>query len=275
MIIWIASYPKSGNTWVRAFIAAYLYSKDGNFNFSDLNKIDQFPSKYHLSYFLKDLNDPAKTPKFWLPAQNKTHNAMCTIDGHRFTNKENTLASVYIVREPRNVITSLSNHYGLSLEDAYEFIINKRKIIFSENFSEEKKLLEERGNAHFIGSWEEHYKSWKNITFSPVKIIKYEDLINNTYNTFFSILKFLGNHIPIKIDKIKLQNTINACSFDVLKKKEEKEGFFEAPISKKNSKKIIFFNLGKKNNWKNNLNPTIEKKIRKQFATEMTELGYL
>ena len=61
----------------------------------------------------------------------------------------------------------------------------------------------------------------------------------------------------------------------MLKKKEEKEGFFEAPISKKNSKKIIFFNLGKKNNWKNNLNPTIEKKIRKQFATEMTELGYL
>ena len=138
MIIWIASYPKSGNTWVRAFIAAYLYSKDGNFNFSDLNKIDQFPSKNHLSYFLKDLNDPTKTPKFWLPAQNKinskkkivflkTHNAMCTIDGHQFTNKENTLASVYVVREPRNVITSLANHYGLSIEDAYEFIINKRK----------------------------------------------------------------------------------------------------------------------------------------------------
>ena len=129
MIIWIASYPKSGNTWVRALISSYLYSGEGNFNFSDLNKIDQFPSKKYLNPFLKDFDDPAKVPKYWIPAQNKinlnkeiiffkTHNAMCKINENQFTNKLNTLASIYIVRDPRNVITSLSNHYELSTKEA-------------------------------------------------------------------------------------------------------------------------------------------------------------
>ena len=183
MIIWIASYPKSGNTWIRALISAYLYSRSGIFNFSDLNKIEQFPNKKYLSSFLKNFNDPKKVPTYWIPAQYKinsstdkvffkTHNAMCTINGHQFTNKQNTLACIYVVRDPRNVITSLANHYGLSKEEAYEFFTNKRKIIFNQDTSTTGKVLVERGNAHFVGSWGEHYLSWKNIQFAKVKIIR-------------------------------------------------------------------------------------------------------
>ena len=201
MIIWIASYPKSGNTWIRALISAYLYSRSGRFSFSDLNKIEQFPNKKYLSSFLKNFDDPKKVPTYWIPAQYKinssndkvffkTHNAMCTINGHQFTNKQNTLACIYVVRDPRNVITSLANHYCLSKEEAYEFFTNKRKIIFTKSISLKGKALKEKGNVHFIGSWNEHYLSWKNIGFAPVKIVKYEDLANDTYAEFLSILKF-------------------------------------------------------------------------------------
>ena len=285
MIIWIASYPKSGNTWIRALISAYLYSRSGRFSFSDLNKIEQFPNKKYLSSFLKNFDDPKKVPTYWIPAQYKinssndkvffkTHNAMCTINGHQFTNKQNTLACIYVVRDPRNVITSLANHYGLSKEEAYEFFTNKRKIIFAKNISLKGKALKEKGNVHFIGSWNEHYLSWKNIGFAPVKIVKYEDLANDTYAEFLSILKFLNNFILIQIDKKKIKKTIKNCSFEILKKKEKKEGFIEASILE-NNRKITFFNLGKKNDWKKCLNTEIEKKIRIHFFKEMKELGYL
>ena len=68
MIIWIASYPKSGNTWVRAFLSAYYYSHDGIFNFELLKKIKQFPSK---DFLKKRLNSVDEASDNWLIAQKK------------------------------------------------------------------------------------------------------------------------------------------------------------------------------------------------------------
>ena len=81
--------------------------------------------------------------------------------------------------------------------------------------------------------------------------------------------------MDIDINKKKITNVINSCSFDVLSDKEKKEGFEEAATHKKTGKKLKFFNLGKKNNWKTLLDPEIEKKIKKVFMQEMKELGYI
>ena len=129
MIIWITSYPKSGNTWVRALLSAYLYSKDGLFNFNLLNNIPQFPNDYYLKSFLKNSNNSKEVFKYWIDSQIKinsnnktnvlkTHNALCTINNFGFTNRANTAGAIYVVRDPRNVITSLSNHYDISLNEA-------------------------------------------------------------------------------------------------------------------------------------------------------------
>ena len=102
MIIWIASYPKSGNTWVRSLLSAYLYSEDGIFNFDLLRKIDQFPSKRYFEFFLKDFRDIKKISDYWIAAQDrinllnkgttfmKTHSALCKLENNSFTNKRNT-----------------------------------------------------------------------------------------------------------------------------------------------------------------------------------------
>ena len=127
----------------------------------------------------------------------------------------------------------------------------------------------EFGIASVLGSWATHYKSWKNIKFAKILLIKYEDLINDTNKTFKSILDFLSKFMIIKIDEEKILNTVNSCEFKTLVKMENDKGFNEAIGSKK------FFYLGKKNNWKNILDPKIEQKIKKSFFKEMKELGYL
>ena len=166
----------------------------------------------------------------------KTHNAMCVIDGNHFTDAFNTAAAIYIVRDPRNVITSLANHYEISITEAFKFFTNKRKIIFPKDGHIASDV--EKGNVHFVGDWLEHYKSWTNIKFAPVLVIKYEDLIHDTSNTFALILKFLKNIMPVKYDKEKIQVAVKTTNFDVLQKKEEKYGFYEEVFSSNNNRKI-------------------------------------
>ena len=135
---------------------------------------------------------------------------MCNLEGNSFTDKTNTIASIYVVRDPRNIITSIANHYEFSIDEALEFITNKRKIIFDPEY-------QDYGDIQFLGDWSNHYKSWKSLKIVPVKIIKYEDLLNNTYKTFVDLLNFLKRFMTINIAEEKLKNVIKSTDFDVLK----------------------------------------------------------
>jgi len=281
MIIWIASYPKSGNTWLRSLISSYFFSKDGIFNFKQLDNIKQFSSK-NLSFTeVNASNYQSIVSKNWIPTQEiinkdkkihflKTHNAICSINGNNFTNKKNSLACIYITRDPRNVITSISNHYDLSLPESLEFIKNKRKIIFPN-----QKKINHHDDFNFISNWSDHYLSWKNINFVPIKIIRYEDLIIDTNKTFTSILEFLSKFIKFELDKNKINTSIDSTTFDKLAKMEKEEGFSESSDSTENSKKIRFFHLGNKNAWINLLDKNVSKNIDDFFKKEMKTLGYL
>ena len=215
MIIWIASYPKSGNTWIRSLLSSYLFSDNGKFNFKLLKNIEQFSSKNLSLKFQKNLSYQTRISKNWIPSQKiinqdnkirffKTHNAMCAINGNKFTDKFNTLAAIYVVRDPRNLITSLANHYELNLDETFSFLTNKRKIIFPINRGAEKKDIKENEDFNFLGDWSDHYQSWKNINFCPIKIIKYEDLLTDVQKVFVSTLDFLSKFLKIKFDKKKL-----------------------------------------------------------------------
>ena len=286
MIIWIASYPKSGNTWIRSLLSSYLFSKDGKFSFKLLKNIEQFSSKDFLSDKLKSSHYQATISKNWIPSQKiinrdkkihilKTHNALCSINGNNFTDSFNTTAVIYIVRDPRNLITALSHHYELSLDEAFSFLTNKRKIIFPVNIENNEKNIKESGDFNFLGDWSTHYQSWKNINFCPIKIIKYEDCLNDAQKVFVSTLNFLSKFLKFEFDKKKINSTLTSTSFENLSHKENNEGFHESATSSKTMKKIKFFNLGKKNNWKSLLDKKIVKKIESRFKNEMSELGYL
>ena len=111
MIIWLASYPKNGNTWLRSLISAYYYTNDGFFlGDQQLTNIRQFPVKEHFDSFKYDLRKPGDTTRLLVEAQEKinsdkkirffkTHNALVKIGQNDFTNQKNTLGGIYIVRD--------------------------------------------------------------------------------------------------------------------------------------------------------------------------------
>ena len=284
MIIWIASYPKSGNTWLRALISTYFFSKDGIYNQNLLKNIDQFPTSNYFEEYHHDKKIPGDTCKYWIKAQEKinsdskvrffkTHNIFGKINNFDFTNPQNSLGCVYVVRDPRNVITSLKNHYQLDDNQAFDWITQEKKFIY--NVLE----FEKDGFSDFqvISSWSTNYKSWKVQKKIPIKIIKYEDLLNSTYATFSDVLTFIYKitRNQKNLDKEKIKKTLRTTTFDQLKKNEVEYGFYEAiPRREDRQKKIPFFNLGPKNDWKKILDEKIRKKIELVFEKDLNELNY-
>jgi len=282
MIFWIASYPKSGNTWLRALLSSYFYSEEGIFNQDLLKNIDQFPEKRHFSDFNYDPKIVTDTSKFWIKAQEKinlnnelnflkTHNILGSINNSDFTNKKNTIGAIYIVRDPRNVLTSLQNHYELSKDEALKFMLNEKKYIH--DYHTKKDF----SDFQFISSWEKNYKSWINQKILPVKLIRYEDLNVNTLDVLKEIIEFIQNTIQEKKDFnfLKAQNAVKSTNFENMKNMEKKSGFLESILSKNDTKKIPFFHLGPKNDWKSIFDKRYQNKLNSIFENNLKELNYL
>jgi len=284
MIFWIASYPKSGNTWLRALISSYYYTEDGVYHQNIIKEIGQFPEKRHFKSFDYNKDLVTDTSKFWLKAQEKinedkklrffkTHNAFGALNNNQFTDNRNSLGAIYIVRDARNVITSIKNHYEFNDDQALTWMLNQNNYIYDVNNFENDGY----GDFQYISSWSINYKSWKVQKKIPIKIIKYEDLLNQTFVVFKDIIEFINKFTQIneKINIEKLKNSVNSTFFDKLKKDEEKNGFSESITSTKTKTKIPFFYLGPKNNWKNILNEKDAHLLNSYFEKEMKELGYL
>ena len=280
MIIWISSYPKSGNTWVRSIISSLIYSTDGNFDFDLLKKIKQFPSKKHFENFTNDFQNINEIKKYWIESQNlinldkevkffKTHHINCKIGEHAFTNRSNTLGTIYVVRDPRNLINSFTNHYSIDKNTAKNFITSRQSVTGA--LGEMKK-----DNKIFtiLGSWNDHVKSWTNMN-QNLLLIKYEDLIKNPLNEINKIIKFLANLIDFSYNEEKINNIINSTSFEVMKKKETEKGFHESVMDNTGENKVNFFNLGKENKWEKYLNSEDQEFIKDKLGLEMKELGYI
>ncbi|MDB3890196.1 sulfotransferase domain-containing protein [Candidatus Pelagibacter sp.] len=280
MIIWLASYPKSGNTWMRTMISSLLYTDDGVFDFSLLKKIDQFPEKKFFKNFVKDFSDFDNIKKNWIVAQDKinldnkikllkTHQGNFTVGNNSFTNQENTLAIIYIVRDPRNLVRSIANHYSYSINKSCEFLLSPQIIGNGKSFKEKQD-----GLYNLLGKWNEHYISWTK-NKNNLLLIKYEDLIQDPHNELEKIINFLKKYLDIKTNDQKNKKILETTSFKNLKQMEQKGLFRENVLNKKDDSKVNFFHLGPVNNWKDNLNEDVKNKIEKNFYNEMKELGYL
>jgi len=281
MIFWIASYPKSGNTWLRALLSSYFYSEDGVFNQNLLKNIAQFPERRYFSEFNYDAKIVTDTSKFWIKAQEKinlnnklnifkTHNILGSINNNNFTNKKNTVGAIYIVRDPRNVLTSLQNHYELSEDEALKFMLSEKKYIYDYH------VKNDFSDFQFISSWEKNYKSWINQKIFPIKLIRYEDLSVRTLEILEEIIEFIQNITQEKkeFNNLKAQNCVKSTNFENMKNIEQNNGFIESVLSKNDSKKIPFFHLGPKNDWQSIFDKKYQKKLNIIFENNLRELNY-
>ena len=281
MIIWLASYPKSGNTYVRAFLSAYYFSKDGQFDFNQITNIKQFPNKEFIN---QNIDNVLEASKQWIPSQRKiiadkkikflkTHSCLGNYKGNTFTSNETSLGAIYIIRDPRNVFTSLKNHFSYDDEKALQMILDKKNVLMSKGYE----------SFSYIGSWASNYLSWLNYKNFRRLFIKYEDLLENKYETFRDIIVFSNTLMNRSegVDKSKLQKAIETTNFDVLKNKEVKESFnsldigFKSWRSHHSENKNLFFNLGPENKWEKNLDKKIKEDIEINFNEEMKNLKYL
>ena len=277
MIIWLASYPKSGNTYLRSFLSTYLFSKDGSYKFDLLKNIRQYPKSslfFNLGINIRDKHEVAKSHLKVQGILNKekgirflkTHSGLVKMDGYSFTDMNNSLGVIYIVRDPRDIVISYAHHINGSVSEALKLI--------EDNF-----MLDPAENSVpvYTGSWSFHYNSWKPFKVSnKYLLIKYEDLIKDKEKIFRNVLIFIKNlsNGSFEVSDSKIKKVIQEIEFEKLKKLEEKEGFPEA-AKNKSGKKIPFFRKGLSGQWKNNLDLEIINSIEKSCGKEMKELGYL
>jgi len=267
---------------VRFFILSLLLGNKMEINLNHLKNIEQFPSKSQFVGLKLDLKNLREVAKNWITVQNKinlskkvrfykTHNTFCQIDKNSFTNHKNTLGAIYIVRDPRNVITSVKNHFNHnSYEEAKDFIFNEKKVVL---LSRPTKI-KDYSLPQIIGSWQTHYKTWK-IMNKNFLLIKYENLINTPNSEFKKIANYLEKLFKTKFTNAQIEKAINSSSFDKLQKMEEKKGFIESMENKQTGEKNKFFYLGPKNDWRKILDKEIADEISSRFEPEMKELGYL
>ncbi|WP_440922838.1 sulfotransferase domain-containing protein [Candidatus Pelagibacter sp.] len=278
MIIWIASYPKSGNTWVRSFVIAYYFCENGIFDVNKLNLIQDYPNKQ----FFKETVKKNEIHKHWDSSQKnicnekkvkflKTHNSLITAFGNDFTKPEYSLGVIHVIRDPRNIITSLKNHYDFeTYERALKFMQDENKIL------EDYPHLKNYAKTNIINSWRINYQSWMSNKNFRRLTIRYEDMIKDPHQTFKKLVVFINTLMRFKdkIDPKKFSNAIETTNFKSLQDIENQGKFSENVYSLKDNKKIKFFYQGPENDWKKNLDENMIKKMNEYYKKDLKFFRY-
>lgn len=253
MIIWLSSYLKSGDELVKTLLSSYVFSQDGSYNPELLDNIKQFPDNELFKQLGVDINNQEEMYKNYISSQKlyfdeksirflKTHSCFVNRKDFQFTDKHNTLGVIYIVRDPRSILFSLTNDLKHTTEQSSEIILTHQY------------LGKDNPNycLTYLGSWKYHYNSWKIFNkFNRYCLIRYEDLIQDTEKVFLEILKFISRmgKVRFTVDKNKLQNTLKTCDLVRIQEFEKKEN--------------------------SSINKEIQANLEKELENEMRELYYL
>ena len=272
-ILWIASYPKSGNTWFRAFLANYLLDAAEPVSLGELPKFiagDHRKTEYEhfLGKSIAGLSDKELSgirPKVhqWLAESQenttlvKTHNACIFVDGQPLITPAATAGAIYIVRNPLDVAVSFSHHFQVSLERAVQILCEKNK-----------SLPPSAGNLEVhLDSWSGHVRSWLEAPGMRLHLLRYEDMAENAETTFAALISYL----QLPMHEERLRKAVAFSAFDSLKSQEDRHGFVEA----RSDGKSRFFREGKAGSWKDVLSHDQVRRLIECHRPMMMRLGYL
>lgn len=276
-IVWLASYPKSGNTWTRAFIVNLLKNPPKPV---DINQLDQFNfgesgSKFyvgpaynepmdrdHLTLTDQDVQDRRATAHALLTQASpdsvfvKTHNLLGEWLGQPLHNMAVTAAAVYVVRNPLDVVISMTDHFGLDIDGAIDRLGNEHATTD----------LTKDHVPEYHSSWSMHVNSWTQNPNPQLYVMRYEDMKAKPFKTFMGLAKFLGLNPP----KERINKAIKFSDFKELKKQEREKGFGE-----KSEHATQFFGRGTSGHWKSVLTDEQVDRICNEHAEMMAKFDYL
>ncbi len=271
--IFLASYPKSGNTWMRAIIAN-LYNFDKEFNLKTLKSIPLLSIKKNFDEFENKIYSDNNILHFDWVSQNiiecqkilnnksnhlnifKTH----SVRHKKFTNETVNAGFIYIVRDPRDIVVSFKNFSGKKFDEIINELLFQKKLMINTN-----------GAMELLSTWDLHVQSWLNYNTVPRLIIKYEDLKSNTKEIVLNIKKFLNkiHKLNINLSDNQIDKIIQNTNFNNLKKLENQNDFDEASNHSK------FFRSGNSNQWKDVLSKTQLQLIENNLQTLMKYFNYI
>ena len=277
-IIFISSYMKSGNTWVRSIISSL--SNKGSFKLSDLKDITLYSQKSNFANIpqSKCLYDEGGNIDFdftvnnWINAQInildktkkqinffKTHSSRGMINGKFFTNSDVCSGFIYLIRDPRDIAISYARHMDIDINESIDIMLYKKNFM-----TKVMKVFEP------VTTWKEHIISWTSFKSVPRLIMKYENMIDDNYKTVESVANFLYLVSKQKyfINKENIIKAVENTKFDNLKQLEKSYGFNEAIKSN-------FFRKGKSNQWEVVLTKKQTLLIESELRDPMKKLGYL
>ena len=270
-LIWLASYPKSGNTWMRSFLHNLLR---GGKTPVDINEMTDFclgesDSRWYEQRASKPVEDltPEElaairplvhrdfTQAFPDSVFVKTHNFLGESFGHPIHNMDVTAGGIYILRNPLDVVLSMTHHFGLTVDEAIDMMADKEKVT--------------GGGTHvleYLASWSIHVQSWTQYPNPQLLVVRYEDLLAKPRKNFKKVATFLGLKPPAE----RLERAIKFSSFKSLKAQEEKAGFKE-----KSKKAQSFFREGKAEQWREKLTEDQIRRIISDHREQMERFDYI
>ncbi len=271
-LIWLASYPKSGNTWMRSFLHNLLR---GGAAPVDINSMSDFClGESDAQWYAPRAGKPVDelTPEELAAVRPivhqdftkafpdsvfvKTHNFLGESFGRPIHNMDVTAGAIYILRNPLDVVLSLTNHYAISIEEAIEMLADKEMT----TGGNEKHVFE------YLSSWSLHVESWTQNPNPQLLVVRYEDLLAKPRKHFKQVSRFLGLKPPSE----RLERAIRFSSFKALKAQEEKGGFREKP-----DKAQSFFREGKAEQWREKLTEEQIRRIISDHRDQMERFDYI
>lgn len=266
-IHWIASYPKSGNTWVRMFLAAYRYGVSHINQAAELFQGDNNSYAYQ-AVSPKPITNLTRHEAMGLriaalehlierhhsdPVPIKTHNVNAQINGIPLIWDEITAGGVYLVRDPRDVAVSYASHLGMDMDDVLAFMGNDASTT----------NLPGTEIMHFLASWSTHVRSWSN--HDGITVVRYEDMLANPVDAFTAIVEALG----YRVDADRVAEAVEHTSFNKLRDQEDAFGFAEASPKAKR-----FFRKGQAGGWRDVLTDEHVAKIQADHKEQMLAYDY-
>ena len=270
-IIWIASFPKSGNTWMRALLANYILKREDPFPINDLGSFSL--SDIRPRFFHEASGKPAEklsqndTLELRLKSQQlisqskphdhfvKTHSKFGSFKGYPLINNTVSKGAIYLVRNPLDIVISFASHLGTSIDEAIDLMEDP---LYSTKSNDTNVMT-------ILGGWSEHVDSWLTNKNIPRILVRYEDLTKNPNREFSKILNTLG----VNIDQTLLKKSVEFSSFSELSDQESKSDFRERPPHTER-----FFRKGTSGQWNSILEDRQIKKIITSHGLVMKRLGY-